>query len=118
MNLRAKETAQSTVRAINELVGEATDRIEEVLPKVEALPRKLEGVLPGRKKRSHTRRNIGAVLATGLIAAVAFLTLRRKSAASKPAASAYRSTSNDSGRGATDSPLAFDRDREPAGSRN
>lgn len=117
MNLRAKETAQSTVRAINDLVGEATDRIEDVLPKVEALPRKLEGVLPSRKKRSHTRRNIGAVLAAGLIAAVAFFTMRRKSAA-KPSAAAYRPTSNDSGRTGTDSSTAFERDREPAGSRN
>jgi ferric-dicitrate binding protein FerR (iron transport regulator) len=121
MNLRAKETAQSTVRAINELVGEATDRIEDVLPKVEALPKKIEGkiegVLPSRKKRSHKRRNIGAVLVTAIVAAVAFVTLRRKSTPTQAAASNYRAANGAPSR-PSETASDLDRERQPAGSRN
>jgi hypothetical protein len=102
MTFRAKETAQSTVRAINELVGEATDKIEDVLPKMDTLPKKIENVLPKRRKRRARRRTIGALLAAGVAAT-------SSSSAGTPTGSANRRT---------DTVSDFDRDREPAVSHN
>ena len=119
MNLRAKETAQSTVRVLNDLVGEATDRIEDVLPKVEALPKKIESVLPsfpGRKKQSHTKRNLSATFAALCVAIVVMFAVKRKSA-SKPAASNYRPVTSPA-RNGTSTIADLDRDREPAASSN
>jgi hypothetical protein len=119
MTFRAKETAQSTVRAINELVGEATDRIEDVLPKMDNLPKKIENVLPKRRKRSARRRTIGALLAAGVAAAIAFFALKsRRQTTPADASSASERTSTGSAGRRSDTVSDFDRDREPAVSHN
>jgi ferric-dicitrate binding protein FerR (iron transport regulator) len=119
MTFRAKETAQSTVRAINELVGEATDKIEDVLPKMEALPKKIENVLPKRRKRAARRRTIGVVLAAGVAAAIAFFALRSRRQMT-PAAASHSSAGTPTGSAnrRSDAVSDFDRDREPAASHN
>jgi hypothetical protein len=119
MTFRAKETAQSTVRAINELVGEATDRIEDALPKMDTLPKKIENVLPKRRKRAAKRRTIGAVLAAGVAAAIAFFVLRsRRQTTPAAASSESERTSTGSATRRSDTVSDFDRDREPAVSHN
>jgi hypothetical protein len=117
MTLRAKETAHSTVRALNDLVGEATDRIEDVLPKIEdKLPKKIESVLPKRRKRSAKRRTLRAALIAGIAATIAFFALRMRrqsSAATSGAGTQSSATGRD-----TNSVADYSRDREPAGVQN
>jgi ferric-dicitrate binding protein FerR (iron transport regulator) len=119
MTFRAKETAQSTVRAINELVGEATDKIEDVLPKMDTLPKKIENVLPKRRKRRARRRTIGALLAAGVAAAIAFFALRsRRQITPATTSSSSAGTPTGSANRRSDTVSDFDRDREPAVSHN
>jgi hypothetical protein len=119
MTLRAKETAHSTVRAFNDLVGEATDRIEDVLPKIEdKLPKTIEGILPKRRKRSARRRTIGAVLAAGVAAAIAFFALRSRRQANQPVSGTTRSPSSSTNTRDNGTVTDYGRDYEPAGVRN
>jgi hypothetical protein len=119
MTLRAKETAHSTVRALNDLVGEATDRIEDVLPKIEdKLPKTIEGILPKRRKRLARRRTIGAVLAAGLAAAIAFFALRSRRQVTQPVSGATRSSTASTNARDNGTVTDYGRDYEPAGVRN